>query len=125
MDSSDTSGVDSSSLSTPGAEDDSVGAVPISKRSFSFDRFSMLEVGTVIITSSVHVEIERLFLADTDDVVFRGMLFPMYLSSVDLDLSVGFGDVGGETNSEDGLVVLMLLPVFFGGLCEQVDFVLY
>lgn len=123
VDSSDTSGVDSSSLSTPGVEDDSVGAVPI-KRFFSFDNFSRLIAGTVITTSSFNVEIERLFLVDIDD-VFKGMLFPMYLSSVDLDLSAGFGDDGGETNSEDGLVVLTLLLVFFGGLCEQADLVLY
>lgn len=123
VDSSDTSGVDSSSLSTPVIGDDSVGAVPI-RRSLSFDSFSMLEVGTVIMISSFNVEIERLFVVGTDDVVFRGMLFPIYLSSVDLDLNAGFGDGGGEMNSEDGLAMLMLLPVFFGGLCEQADLVL-
>lgn len=123
MDISDTSGVDSSSLSPPSAADP-IGAVPI-RRSFSFDSFSRLEVGTGtdMTTSSLKVEIERIFLGTDGNVVFRGMLFPMYLSSVDLDLDAGFGDGGGETNNEDGLV-LILLPVFFRGLCEQVDFVL-
>jgi len=117
VDSSDTSGVDSSSLSTPGIGNDSVGTVLI-RRSLSFDSFSILEVDTVITISSFNVEIERLFLVGTDDVVFRGILFPINFSSVDLDLNAGFGDGGGETNSEDGLVMLMLLLVFFGGLCE-------
>lgn len=84
----------------------------------------MLEagIGTDMTTSSFKAEIERLFFG-ADSVVFRGILFPMYLSSVDLDLDAGFGDDGGETNSDDGLV-LVLLPVLFRGLCEQADFVL-
>lgn len=117
VDSSDTSGVDSSSLSTPGIGEGSVGTLLI-RRSLNFDSFSILEVDTVITISSFNVEIERLFLAGTDDVVFRGILFPINFSSVDLDLNAGFGDGGGETNSEAGLVMLMLLLVFFGGLCE-------
>lgn len=116
VDISDTRGVDSSSLSI-GIEEDSVGTVLI-RRSLNFDSFSILEVDTVITISSFNVEIERLFLVGTDDVVFRGILFPINFSSVDLDLNAGFGDGGGETNSEDGLVMLMLLLVFFGGLCE-------
>lgn len=118
MDNSDTSGVDSSSLSPSGASDRAVGAVPI-RRSFSFDSFSRLEVGTGITTSS-SVADERL-LVDTDDgVVFGTTLFPVHLSSVDFDLIAGFGDGGGETNSEDGLVLLFLFTV----LCEQADLVL-
>jgi len=121
VDISETSGVDSSSLS-PGADDPAVGAVPI-KRSFNLDSFSRLEVGTDIITSLLNVEDER-FLVDTDDgVVFWDIFFPIYLSSVDFDLIAGFGDEGGEINSEDGLV-LMLLPLLFRVLCEQVDLVL-
>lgn len=120
MDISDTSGVDSSSLSPPGADDLAVGAVLI-RRSFNLDSFSKLEVGTDITTSSFNVEDERL-LMDTD-VVFKGILFPIHLSSVDFDLIAGFGDGGGETNNEDGLV-LMLLPLLFRVLCEQVDLVL-
>lgn len=42
---------------------------------------------------------------------------------MDFDLNAGLGDGGGETNSEDGLV-LMLLPVLFKVLCEHADFVL-
>lgn len=113
MDNSDTSGVDSSSLSPVGAGE-LTGAFPIS-RSFSFDSFSALDVGTGIVmtTSSLSVDVERLVLMGIDDeVVFSGMLFPMYLSSVDFDLNAGFGDGGGETNNEDGLV-LTLLPIFF------------
>lgn len=34
-----------------------------------------------------------------------------------------FGDAGGETNSEDGLVLILLL-LLFTALCEQADFVL-
>jgi hypothetical protein len=64
-----------------------------------------------MITSSFKIEVEHLVLIGTD-VVFSGMLFPMYFSSVDLDLNAGFGDGGGETNNEDGLV-LILLPVLF------------
>lgn len=126
VDSSDTNGVDSSSLSPPGAGE-FCRPLPI-KRSFSLDSFSRLEVGTCIdiTTSSFDVEIERFFfreIVDDDDVVFSGMLLPKHLSSVDLERKAGFGDGGGETKSEDGLV-LTLLPVFFGGLCEQTDLVL-
>jgi len=121
VDNSDTSGVDSSSLSPPAAGDPVVDVAPI-KRSFSLDSFSKLEVGTDITASSLNVKDERL-LVDTDDVVFRDMLFPIHFSSVDFDLIAGFGDEGGETNSEDGLV-LMLLPFFFRVLCEQADLVL-
>lgn len=126
MDNSDTSGVDSSSLSPPpGAPGDlvNVGAAPI-RRSFSFDSFSRLEVGTDITTSS-NVEEERLLAGITDgDAVFRdALLFPIHLSSVDFDLMAGFGDGGGEMNSEEGLV-LMLLPLLFRFLCEEADLVL-
>lgn len=123
MDNSDTSGVDSSSLSPSGAGDRIVGVVPIS-RSFSFDSFSRLGVGTDITTSSFNVEDKRLLVGTTDDdVVFGATLFPVHLSSVDFDLIAGFGDGGGETNSEDGLV-LMLLLFLFTVLCEQADLVL-
>lgn len=122
VDNSDTSGVDSSSLSPPGTGDRAVEVVVPIRRSFSFDSFSRLAVGTGITTSSFNVEDKRL-LVDTDDVVFRGILFPIHLSSVDFDLIVGFGDDGGETNSEDGLV-LVLLPLLFRVLCEQADLVL-
>lgn len=117
MDISDTSGVDSSSLSPPGAGDPAIGAVPI-RRSFNLDSFSKLEVGIGITISSFNVEDERLLM----DVVFKGILFPIHFS-VDFDLIAGFGDGGGETNSEDGLV-LMLLPLLFRVLCEQADLVL-
>lgn len=121
--------MDSSSLSpAASAEDPETPPPPPVNRSFSCDSFSRLEVGTGIdiTTSSFDVEFERFILtpeADDDDVAFIGILFPMYLSSVDLDLSAGFGDDGGETNSEDGLV-LMLLPLLFTCVCEQADFVL-
>lgn len=91
-----------------------IGTLPIN-RSFNFDSFSKLVVGTgtVITTSSFKVEVERLVLIGTeDDVVFNDILFPMYLSSVDLDLNAGFGDGGGETNNEDGLVLMLLLVLF-------------
>lgn len=118
VDSSDTSGVDSS-LSPPAG--DPIGTLPI-RRSFNFDSFSKLEVGTIV--SSVSVEIERLFLMVVDDdTVFSGVLFPIYLSSVDFDLEASFGDGGGETNNEEGRV-LLLLPVLFKGFCEQADLVL-
>lgn len=120
VDSSDTNGVDSSSLSPPGAGDFVIGVVLI-KRSFSFDSFSRLEVGTDITTSSFNVKDERL-LVDTD-VILGDILFPIHLSSVDFDLIAGFGDAGGETNSEDGLVLILLL-LLFTALCEQADFVL-
>lgn len=118
MDNSDTSGVDSSSLSPSGAGDRAVGVVPI-RQSFSFDNFSRLVVGTGITTSSFNVEDKRPFM----DVVFGAILFLVHLSSVDFDLIAGFGDGGGETNSEDGLV-LMLLLFLFTVLCEQADRVL-
>jgi len=70
VDSSDTSGVDSSSLSPPGAGDRAADVVPI-RRSFSFDSFSRLEVGTDITTSSFNVVDERLLV--DDDVIFRDL----------------------------------------------------
>lgn len=114
--------MDSSSLSPPGAGDFVVGVVPI-RRFFNFDSFSRLEVSIGITTSSFNVKDERLLVDTNDDVVFGGTLFPIHLSSVDFDLIAGFGDAGGETNSEDGLV-LMLLPLLLGVLCEQADLVL-
>lgn len=127
VDSSDTNGVDSSSLSPPVAGELCT-PTPIS-RSLSLDSFSRLEVGTCIVTAAatssfdVEVEVERVFFADADDAALSGMLLPMYLSSVDLERKAGLGDGGGETKSEDGLV-LRLLPVLFRGLCEQADLVL-